>query len=95
MTDAPIVELQDLKKTYVTGLRRKRFEAVKGLTLSVDKGEIFAIVGPNGAGKTSPLSTLNVSPPAATRASLGSPPARRPADSGWGICPRAPTSTNT
>lgn len=58
MTKTPIVELSDLKKTYITGIRRTRFDAVKGLTLSVEKGEIFAIVGPNGAGKTSTLKMI-------------------------------------
>lgn len=39
--------IKDLKKTYKNGL-----EAVKGIDLSVDKGDFFALLGPNGAGKT-------------------------------------------
>ena len=40
-------------------LRRwRRFEAVRGLSLSVSSGEIFAFLGPNGAGKTTTVEIL-------------------------------------
>ena len=42
-----VIEIKDLKKTYKGG-----HEALKGVTLSSRKGEIFALLGPNGAGKT-------------------------------------------
>jgi ABC-2 type transport system ATP-binding protein len=44
----------------VRGLR-KRYgdtEAVRGIDLTVRKGEIFAFLGPNGAGKTTTVETL-------------------------------------
>lgn len=34
------------------------FEAVKGISFSVKKGEIFAFLGPNGAGKTTTIHIL-------------------------------------
>lgn len=34
------------------------FVAVKGLTLSVDEGEVFGLLGPNGAGKTTTIKML-------------------------------------
>jgi len=57
--DQPAIETQDLRKTYVEGLlRRKRQEALKGVSLRVERGEIFGLLGGNGAGKTTFIKTL-------------------------------------
>lgn len=56
--DDLLVEVEDLHKTYVVGLRRKKFQAVRGLSFQVRRGEVFGIVGPNGAGKTSTIKIL-------------------------------------
>jgi ABC-2 type transport system ATP-binding protein len=45
----PMIEIENLKKVFPP------VTAVDGLTLSVNKGEIFGIVGPDGAGKTTTL----------------------------------------
>lgn len=42
-----IVEVTDLKKSY------EKVDAVKGVSFSVSKGELFGLIGPDGAGKTS------------------------------------------
>jgi ABC-2 type transport system ATP-binding protein len=44
----------------VDGLRKSYgdFEAVKGISLTVNEGEIFALLGPNGAGKTTTVEIL-------------------------------------
>lgn len=48
----PIVVADELRKRYGDK------EVVKGVSFTVDKGEIFGIVGPNGAGKTTTLEMI-------------------------------------
>ena len=48
-----IVEVEGLQKTYKGG-----FEALKGVSLAIQEGEILALLGPNGAGKTTLISAL-------------------------------------
>jgi ABC-2 type transport system ATP-binding protein len=46
------IEIDGLRKSY------GRFEAVRGVSLQVAPGEIFAFLGPNGAGKTTTVEIL-------------------------------------
>jgi ABC-2 type transport system ATP-binding protein len=46
------IEVRGLHKTYAD------FEAVRGITFSVRRGEIFGLLGPNGAGKTTTVEIL-------------------------------------
>ena len=48
-----IVSIQSVCKTYAGGL-----EALKGINLEIEEGEILALLGPNGAGKTTLISTI-------------------------------------
>ncbi len=48
-----ILQIKDLRKSYAGG-----FEALKGVTLDIEEGEIIALLGPNGAGKTTLISTV-------------------------------------
>lgn len=52
MAKDDILEVKDLTKVY------DKFTAVKGISFSVKKGEIFGILGPNGAGKTTTLEMI-------------------------------------
>jgi ABC-2 type transport system ATP-binding protein len=45
------VVVENIIKTYRT--KKIVVDALKGISFSVDKGEIFGIIGPDGAGKTS------------------------------------------
>ena len=51
-----MIETADLKRTFKT--RSGPVEAVAGVDLRVDAGEIFGFLGPNGAGKTTTLRML-------------------------------------
>ena len=44
-----VIVVDSLHKKYQLSGKRT-FEAVKGVSFSVEKGEIFGILGPNGAG---------------------------------------------
>ena len=52
------VEVEDLKKTFRQGFWMRRVEAVRGISFSVEPGEIFGFLGPNGAGKTTTIKVL-------------------------------------
>jgi ABC-2 type transport system ATP-binding protein len=48
-----IISITGLTKTYAGG-----FEALKDVSLDIQRGEIFALLGPNGAGKTTLISIV-------------------------------------
>src|SRR5436190_1337809 len=53
MPDPAAVETKQLAKKYKSGV-----EALSGIDLRIEKGEIFALLGPNGAGKTTWISIV-------------------------------------
>ncbi len=53
-----VIDVKDLRKTYRTPFRRKKVEALRGVSFEVERGHIFGFVGPNGAGKTTTIRTL-------------------------------------
>lgn len=54
-----IVEIENLTKDYEVGFwRKRRVRSLDGLTLQVERGEIFGFLGANGAGKTTTLKLL-------------------------------------
>ena len=56
---APVVlEVDRLAKTFRKSFSGKRVEAVRGISFSVRRGQIFGFLGPNGAGKTTTIKML-------------------------------------
>ena len=47
-----VIEIRDLRKSYGD------FVAVNGISLEVNKGEVFGLLGPNGAGKTTAMKMM-------------------------------------
>ncbi len=55
----PVIQVRDLQKTYRSGLlRRRRVDALQGVSLDISPGHIYGLLGPNGAGKTTLIKIL-------------------------------------
>ncbi|MCJ7490050.1 MAG: ATP-binding cassette domain-containing protein, partial [Thermoplasmata archaeon] len=53
LTGGPALEVDNLVKDY------GKFRALKGISFTVDDGEVFGLIGPNGAGKTTALRIIS------------------------------------
>lgn len=54
--NTPLIELRGLTKTY--GVGDAAFQALKGIDLTIHKGEFVAIMGPSGSGKSTLMNVL-------------------------------------
>ena len=58
-----VIEAADLRRTYRTRVSpwkraTREVEAVRGVSFTVERGELFGLLGPNGAGKTTTIKML-------------------------------------
>ncbi len=79
------VEVSGLERSYRsgTGVFRRRgtqIQALRGITFSIEQGELFGLLGPNGAGKTTTIKVLTtlLLPSMGTARVLGFDVAREP-----------------
>jgi len=87
-----ILEVQDLRKTFTRGFLRRKTEAVRGISFSVEPGQIFGFLGPNGAGKTTTIKILMglIFPSSGRVSVLGAPAGNRAAKARLGYLPENP-----
>ena len=50
------LELKNVQKSFYLG--KKKFPVLKGINLSLDRGEFVSILGESGGGKTTLLNTI-------------------------------------
>jgi ABC-2 type transport system ATP-binding protein len=69
-----VLSVDKLAKTFRKPFSGKKVEAVRGVSLSVQRGEIFGFLGPNGAGKTTTIKMLTglIAPTSGRATILGS-----------------------
>jgi len=55
-TDSPVIRIEGIKKTYVTG--KTEVHALRGVSVTIERGEMVAIMGASGSGKSTLMNIL-------------------------------------
>ena len=53
-----MIHIENLSKTYATP--HGQFQALRGINLHIEQGEVFGIIGPSGAGKSTLVQCINL-----------------------------------
>lgn len=53
-----MIKLRDINKFYITG--DEKFQALKSINVTIDKGEFLAVMGPSGSGKSTLMKILGL-----------------------------------
>jgi ABC-2 type transport system ATP-binding protein len=85
----PVIEIAGLRKTFRDFWLRPVAEAVRGVDLTVERGDVFGLLGPNGSGKSTTIKmVLGLLAPSGGKIRLfGLPPRARAARARLGYLP--------
>jgi ABC-2 type transport system ATP-binding protein len=86
------LEIKNLKKTFRSNFLLKQYRILKGIDITVEKGEIYGFLGPNGAGKTTTMKCILgiIFPDAGEISILGQPATRTESRRNIGFLPEHP-----
>ena len=85
----PIVKMEGVHKTFRDFWLRPVAEAVRGVDLTVEKGDVFGLIGPNGSGKSTTIKMILglLAPTSGSISLFGLPPRSRAARARIGYLP--------
>ena len=89
MTKEPVIVLEGVRKTFRDFWLRPTVEAVRGVDLTVSRGDVFGLLGPNGSGKSTTIKMILglLSPTAGSVRLFGLPPRAQAASARIGYLP--------